>query len=209
MIVLDGVYKGFDVRDRRTSKTRRVDAVLGASLRVEAGEVVGLFGPNGAGKTTTLRMIAGLMKPDAGTVRVNGFDTGADAPRARGSVGYLSTELSVNARFTPSEYLRVFGQLQGLTAEDADRRGRALLERLQIAGLADVRMEGFSTGEQQKVSIARALIHDPAVVVLDEPTNGLDVFTSRTVLDLVKELRSERRAVVVTSHVMTSVARVC
>ena len=209
MIRLTDLYKTFTVKDKRTHAKKRIEAVRGISLEVRPGEIYGLLGPNGAGKSTTLRMIAGLMRPDRGSIEVCGVDTVLRPQQARGLVGYLSTDISVYGRFTPRELLRLFGQFQGVDVRVAERRGLHLLEDLGLGGFADVRMEGFSGGQKQKVSIARALLHDPRVVVFDEPTTGLDVLTAKTVLDLLRVLRDEGRSVVVSTHVMPMVEAIC
>jgi sodium transport system ATP-binding protein len=209
MIRLDDLHKTFTVKDKRTRARRRIEAVRGLSLEVRPGEIYGLLGPNGAGKSTTLRMIAGLMRPDRGSIQVCGVDTVRRPEQARALVGYLSTDLGVYGRFTPRELLKLFGEFQGVEARAAERRGLRLLEDLGLADFADVRMEGFSGGQKQKVSIARALLHDPRVVVFDEPTTGLDVLTARTVLDLLRVLRDEGRSVVVSTHVMPMVEAIC
>ncbi|MBP1627970.1 MAG: transporter ATP-binding protein [Holophagaceae bacterium] len=209
MIELAEVYKGFTVRDRKTRQKKRIEAVRGVSFSVHPGEIYGLLGPNGAGKSTTLRLIAGLMQAERGLIRVGGFDAGREPEAARACVGYLSGDLNVYGRFTPREFLRLFGQFQGMQARVAEGRALALLERLGLLDFMDVRMEGFSTGQKQKVSVARALLHDPRVVVFDEPTTGLDVLTAKTVLDLLRELRAEGRAVIVSTHVMPMVEDIC
>jgi len=209
LIQLSEVHKAFNVKDRRTRTWRRIEAVRGISLKVEPGEIYGLLGPNGAGKSTTLRLIAGLMQPDRGRVEICGIGSQEDPGRCRSLVGYLSTDLGVYTRFTPRELLRLFGEFQGLDAKVAERRGMGLLERLGIEDFADIRMDGFSAGQKQKVSIARALLHDPRVVLFDEPTTGLDVLTAKTVLDLLRVLRSEDRAVIVSTHVMPMVEVIC
>jgi sodium transport system ATP-binding protein len=209
VIVLEDLHKAFRVKDKRTREWRRIEAVRGISLTVRPGEIYGLLGPNGAGKSTTLRMIAGLMRPDRGRIEVCGVDTAKRPEQARAQVGYLSTDLGVYGRFTPRELLRLFGEFQGLEAGVAERRALHLLETLGLAEFADIRMEGFSGGQKQKVSIARALLHDPKVVVFDEPTTGLDVFTARTVLDLLRTLRDEGRSVVVSTHVLPMVEAIC
>lgn len=209
MIQLFEVHKGFRVKDKTTRLWQRITAVRSLSLSVNPGEIYGLLGPNGAGKSTTLRMIAGLMKPDGGHIEICGVDTQTQPEEARGLVGYLSNDVNVYTRFTPRELLRLFGELQGIDPRIAERRGLALLERLQLSTFADIRMEGFSTGQKQKVSIARALLHDPKVVVFDEPTTGLDVFTAKTVLDLLQELKAEGRTVIVSTHIMPMVEDLC
>jgi len=209
MIELADVTKGFSVRDRKTRQQKRIEAVRGLSFTVSPGEIYGLLGPNGAGKSTTLRLIAGLMRAEKGQVRVCGFDAGLEPERARACVGYLSADLNVYGRFTPREFLRLFGQFQGMDPRLAEERAQALVERLGLADFMDVRMEGFSTGQKQKVSVTRALLHDPGVVVFDEPTTGLDVLTAKTVLDLLRELRAEGRTIIVSTHVMPMVEDVC
>lgn len=209
MIQLSDVHKSFQVKDRKTRTWRRIEAVRRLSFTVAPGEIYGLLGPNGAGKSTTLRMIAGLMQPDHGRIEVCGIGTQEQPERSRSMVGYLSTDLNVYTRFTPRELLRLFGEFQGLDAQVAERRGIGLLEKLQMKDFADIRMEGFSSGQKQKVSIARALLHDPPVVIFDEPTTGLDVLTAKTVLDLLRVLKSEGRAMIVSTHVMPMVEDIC
>lgn len=209
MIQLSDVHKTFHVRDKKTRSRKRIEAVRGLSLRVEPGEIYGLLGPNGAGKSTTLRMIAGLMAPDEGSIQICGTDILTQPEKGRALVGYLSTDLGVYGRFTPREYLRIFGEFQGVDAKVAERRGLHLLEKLELSEFVDVKMEGFSSGQKQKVSIARALLHDPKAVIFDEPTTGLDVLTAKTVLDLLRIMKSEGRSVIVSTHVMPMVEEIC
>ena len=209
MIQLQGVRKAFRVKDRKTRSWRRIEAVRSLSFTVAPGEIYGLLGPNGAGKSTTLRMIAGLMQPDEGRIEICGIGTLDQPEKSRSLVGYLSTDLGVYTRFTPRELLRLFGEFQGLDAKVAERRGIGLLERLQMKDFADIRMEGFSSGQKQKVSIARALLHDPKVVLFDEPTTGLDVLTAKAVLDLLRVLRAEDKALIVSTHVLPMVEDIC
>lgn len=209
MIQIRDVHKRFHVKDKKTRTQKTIEAVRGLHLEVHPGEIYGLLGPNGAGKTTTLRMIAGLMRPDAGQVLVCGHDTQLAPEKARSMVGYLSTDLGVYARFTPRELLRLFGEFQGVEAKVAERRAMHLLDKMGLTAFADVKMEGFSSGQKQKVSIARALLHDPKVVIFDEPTTGLDVLTAKTVLDLLRIMRTEGRTVIVSTHVMPMVEEVC
>ena len=209
MIHLNEVHKSFTVKDRKARTTKRIDAVRGISLTVKPGEIYGLLGPNGAGKSTTLRMIAGLMAADSGTIEVCGLNAKTKSEAVRGCLGYLSTDMGVYARFTPRELLRIFGEFQDVDPVTAERRGMHLLEKLQLVDFADVRMEGFSSGQKQKVSIARALLHDPKVVIFDEPTTGLDVLTAKTVLDLLRIMRDEGRTVIVSTHVMPMVEDIC
>jgi len=209
VIQITDIYKSFIVKDKKTRSKMKIEAVKGISLTVKPGEIYGLLGPNGAGKSTTLRMIAGLMQPDAGSIEVCGINSQREPERARATIGYLSTDISIYNRFTPRELLKLFGEFQGVEANVAERRGIHLLERLHMAEFADVKMEGFSGGQKQKVSIARALLHDPKVVIFDEPTTGLDVLTAKTVLDLLKIMKSEGRTVIVSTHVMPMVESTC
>ena len=209
MIQVNQVHKSFTVKDRKTKTNKRIEAVRGITFTVKPGEIYGLLGPNGAGKSTTLRMIAGLMEPDSGSLDVCGMDTRKQAEDVRGCMGYLSTDMGIYTRFTPRELLRLFGGFQSVDPALGHRRGLHLLDKLQLADFADVKMEGFSSGQKQKVSIARALLHDPKVVIFDEPTTGLDVLTAKTVLDLLRIMREEGRTVIVSTHVMPMVEDIC
>jgi sodium transport system ATP-binding protein len=203
------IYKTFTVKDKKTRKKKTIDAVKGISFQVKPGEIYGLLGPNGAGKSTTLRMIAGLMEPQRGSIEVFGYDTKTSSEKVRCNLGFLSTDLGVYGRFSPRELLRIFGEFQGVDSAVAERRGMYLLDKLDLTGFADVKMESFSSGQKQKVSIARALLHDPKAVLFDEPTTGLDVLTSKAVLDLLKIMKEEGRAVIVSTHILPMVEQVC
>ncbi len=209
MIQVTNLHKAFTVKDGKTKAKKRIEAVRGISFQVNPGEIYGLLGPNGAGKSTTLRMIATLMQPDQGTIEVCGLDTQKEGEKVRGKLGYLSTDMNVYERFTPRELLRLFGEFQGVDATIAERRGLYLLDKLQLMDFSDVKMDGLSSGQKQKVSIARALLHDPKVVIFDEPTTGLDVLTAKTVLDLLRVMKSEGRTVIVSTHVMPLVDEIC
>ena len=209
MIQVTNLHKAFTVKDGKTKAKKRIEAVRGISFQVNPGEIYGLLGPNGAGKSTTLRMIATLMQPDQGTIEVCGLDTQKEGEKVRGRLGYLSTDMNVYERFTPRELLRLFGEFQGVDATIAERRGLYLLDKLQLSDFSVVKMDGLSSGQKQKVSIARALLHDPKVVIFDEPTTGLDVLTAKTVLDLLRVMRSEGRTVIVSTHVMPLVDEIC
>ncbi len=209
MIQVTNLHKTFTVKDGKTKAKKRIEAVRGISFQVKPGEIYGLLGPNGAGKSTTLRMIATLMQPDQGTIEVCGLDTQKEGEKVRGKIGYLSTDMNVYERFTPRELLRLFGEFQGVDPTIAERRGLYLLEKLQLMDFSDVKMDGISSGQKQKVSIARALLHDPKVIIFDEPTTGLDVLTAKTVLDLLRTMKSEGRTVIVSTHVMPLVDEIC
>lgn len=200
MIEVDGLLKVFP-------GVPPVRAVDGVSFRADRGEVFGLLGVNGAGKTTTLRMLVTLLRPDGGSARVAGHDVVREPEAVRRSVGYLSTTTGLYERLTAREMLESFARLQGVP--EPGRRADALIERFGIGAFRDQRCGRLSTGMKQKVSIARALVHDPPVLVLDEPTVGLDVLVAQTFLEFVEEMRREGRCVVYSTHIMSEVERLC
>jgi sodium transport system ATP-binding protein len=199
MIVATGLRKRF----------AQIAAVDGVSLQAEDGRITGLLGPNGAGKTTTLRLLYGLMKPDAGTVRIDDVDVVADPLAAQAKVGVLPDAHGLYPRLSAREHIRYFGELQGLRGEVLEQRVAGLIERLDMRSFADRRTAGFSQGERMKVSLARALVHGPNNVILDEPTNGLDVMSTRAMRRLIRELRDEGKCVLFSSHVMQEVSALC
>lgn len=181
-------------------------AVDGVSFVAPDAAVTALLGPNGAGKTTTLRMLYALMKPDAGRIFVDDVDALADPQAAQARLGVLPDVSGLYPRLTPREHIEYYGELQGLSRSERRERSRELLGLLDMEAIADRRTEGFSHGERTKVALARALVHDPRNVLLDEPTNGLDVMSTRTVRDVVRRLRDDGRAVLFSSHVMQEVS---
>ncbi|UPG89777.1 ATP-binding cassette domain-containing protein [Luteibacter aegosomaticola] len=186
-----------------------VKAVDGVSFTARDGEITGLLGPNGAGKTTTLRMLYTLMKPDAGQVLVDGIDPAADAVAVRRRLGVLPDARGLYKRLTAEENITYFGRLQGMPEADIARRRETLIDALEMRDIATRRTEGFSQGQRVKTAIARALIHDPRNVLLDEPTNGLDVMATRAMRRFMRELRAEGRCVLFSSHIMQEVAALC
>jgi sodium transport system ATP-binding protein len=181
-------------------------AVDGVSFRAPDGAVTGLLGPNGAGKTTTLRMIYGLLPPDAGTVRVDEFDVAADPLGAQSRLGVLPDSHGLYPRLTSREHARYFGRLHGLNGSQLEDRINELITQLGMESIADRRVDGFSHGERTKVSLLRSLVHGPQNVLLDEPTNGLDVASTRAVRALIRRLRQEGKCVLFSSHIMQEVA---
>jgi sodium transport system ATP-binding protein len=179
------------------------------SLAVPDGQVTGLLGPNGAGKTTALRVLYGVVRPDAGRATVDGIDLAADRLAAQARLGVLPHAQGLYPRLTAREHVRYFARLHGLAGAALERRVDAVLETLEMGEIAERRTEGFSQGQRVKVALARALVHDPRNVVLDEPTNGLDVGATRAVRALLGRLRAEGRCVLFSSHVMQEVALVC
>ena len=186
-----------------------VDVVRGVSFQAADGTVTGLLGPNGAGKTTTLRMLSGLMRPDAGVIRVDDSDVIADPIGAQRFMGLLPDSRGLYPRLTAREHIRYFGELHGLTGADLDERTERLVQRLGLEQVADRRVAGFSQGERTKVALARALVHAPRNVMLDEPTNGLDVMSTRAVRALIRGLREDGCCVVFSSHIMQEVSALC
>jgi sodium transport system ATP-binding protein len=198
MIQVESLHKAFGA----------IRAVDGVSFTARDGEITGLLGPNGAGKTTTLRMLYTLMRPDAGRVLVDGIDA-ADALAVRKRLGVLPDARGLYKHLTARENIDYFARLQGVPAADCARRREALIEVLEMRDFADRRAEGYSQGQRVKTAIARALIHDPHNVLLDEPTNGLDVMATRRMRQFMRELRAEGRCVLFSSHIMQEVAQLC
>ena len=186
-----------------------VNAVDGVSFAARDGEITGLLGPNGAGKTTTLRMLYTLMKPDAGQVLVDGIDAALDPLDVRRRLGVLPDARGLYKRLSARENIEYFAQLQGLDAATRRSRIDALIGALDMADIADRRTEGFSQGQRVKTAIARALVHDPRNVILDEPTNGLDVMATRAMRVFMRKLKDEGRCVLFSSHIMQEVGALC
>ncbi len=186
-----------------------VKAVDGVSFRARDGEITGLLGPNGAGKTTTLRMLYTLMTPDRGQVLVDGIDAALDPLAVRRQLGVLPDARGLYKRLTARENIDYFARLHGLPEELIQRRRDALIEALEMDDIADRRTEGFSQGQRVKTAIARALVHDPRNVILDEPTNGLDVMATRALRQFMAKLKAEGRCVLFSSHIMQEVAALC
>ena len=186
-----------------------VEAVRDVSFSVGDGTVVGLLGPNGAGKTTTLRMLSGLMRPDAGTIRVDNADVVADPIGAQVHMGLLPDSRGLYPRLTPIEHIEYFGRLHGIEGPALKARAKELVTRLGLNEMADRRVSGFSQGERTKVALARALVHQPRNVILDEPTNGLDVMSTRSMRDLIRGLRRDGCCVLFSSHIMQEVSALC
>ena len=186
-----------------------VRAVDGVAFTAPDGEITGLLGPNGAGKTTLLRVLATLMVPDSGKATVDGHDVVRDRYAVRRRIGVLSDARGLYARLTARENIRYYGALQGLAAEGLEARVDELIRALSIGDIADRRAHGFSQGERMKVAIARALVHDPLTILLDEPTNGLDIMSIRALRDLLRELKAQGKCLLFSSHVMQEVSALC
>ncbi|MEO8001370.1 MAG: ATP-binding cassette domain-containing protein [Arenimonas sp.] len=203
MIEVQDLHKSFK------TKTGMVHAVQGVSFTAQDGEITGLLGPNGAGKTTTLRMLYTLMNPDQGSVKVDGFDSIKEAEDVRRRLGVLPDARGVYKRLTARENIQYFGELHGMSPQEIAMRIKVLSNALGMEDVLDRQSEGFSQGQRTKTAIARALIHDPKNVILDEPTNGLDVMTTRGLREFLKQLKAEGRCVIFSSHIMQEVAALC
>ena len=203
MIVAENLHKQFKTR------TGPVAAVSGVGFAAADGQITGLLGPNGAGKTTTLRMLYTLMTPDSGRVSVDGIDAATDPMAVRRRLGVLPDARGIYKRLTARENIAYFGRLHGLSDAVIEQRVGVLARALDMTDILDRQAEGFSQGQRTKTAIARALVHDPRNVILDEPTNGLDVMTTRALRGFLGELRQEGRCVIFSSHIMQEVAALC
>jgi sodium transport system ATP-binding protein len=199
MIQVQGISKSFG----------KVKAVQNVSFSAADGQITGLLGPNGAGKSTTLRMLYTLLKPESGSAQVDGFDVRQSPLEVQRRIGVLADARGLYPRLTSRENIRYFGRLHGLEGEALEKQIDSLLALLEMQAIADRRTEGFSTGEKLKVAIARSLVHNPGNVLLDEPTNGLDVMSTRAMRQFILRLREEGRCVLFTSHIMQEVAALC
>ena len=199
MIQVQGLSKSFG----------KVKAVQNVSFLAPDGQITGLLGPNGAGKSTTLRMLYTLLKPDSGTAQIDGIDVRMSPLEVQKRIGVLADARGLYLRLTSRENIRYYGRLHGLEGEALERQIDSLLHLLDMQSIADRKTAGFSTGEKLKVAIARTLVHNPKNVLLDEPTNGLDVMSTRAMRQFILRLREEGKCVLFTSHIMQEVAALC
>ena len=203
MIKMRALKKSFGVGQAR------VDALSGLSLDAKDGRVTGLIGPNGAGKTTAFRIVYGLLTADSGSASVDGIDVGSERMEAQRALGVLPDVRGLYPRLTAREHIRYFGQLHGAGGSALEDDINDLIKRLGMEDFADRRAKGFSRGQELKVALGRALVHRPQNLILDEPTNGLDVMSSRSVRDLIKEMRDNGHCILISSHIMSEVAALC
>jgi sodium transport system ATP-binding protein len=193
----------------KDKKRGLITAVDDVTFTCQPGRIYGLLGANGAGKTTALRLLATLLKPTRGTARLAGFDTQAEPEQVRAHVGFLAASTALYGRLTAREMITYFGRLNGLADAEVATRLRHLAQELDMGEFLDRRCEKFSTGMKQKTSIARTLIHDPAVMIFDEPTLGLDVMTARSIVKFVRACRDRGKTVIYSTHVMSEVEKLC
>lgn len=204
MISVQNLKKTFHDKKRGA-----IHAVDGVTFQVKAGEIYGLLGLNGAGKTTTMRMLATMLRPDEGTILINGKDASTHPEEVRAQIGFLTGSTGLYLRLTPREIIYYFGRLSGLSDSLIKDRARDLIERLDLHEFVDRRVDKLSSGQKQRASIARTLVHDPPVLILDEPTIGLDVITSRAIVEFIAEAKRRGKAVILSTHVMHEAAKLC
>lgn len=184
-------------------------AVDDLSFCTYRGEVFGLLGPNGAGKTTTLRMLATLIKPDKGDALIDGSSIVTDPNGVRKKIGFLTSELKLEEFFTPNYLFDFFSELYGIDPAERDERKRLLFQKFGVDEFAEVKVSNLSTGMKQKVSLIISLVHDPQIIIFDEPTNGLDVITAKVVTDFLQELKVEGKTIIVSTHIFSLIEKIC
>jgi len=204
MIKINNVSKVF-----HDKKAGDVFAVKEVSLSVEKGEIFGLLGPNGAGKTTLLRIMSTIMSPTEGSVQINGFDVSTDPENVKKSIGFLSGNTKLYKKLTPVETMKFFGSFYGIEKNELNRRIERILESLDMVPFRNKVIEKLSTGQVQKTSIARCLIHDPDVYILDEPTLGLDILTSRSIIDFILKEKQNGKTIIFSTHYMEEADALC
>lgn len=213
MVTVNGLRKVYTLtrKQKAVMKTQEATkvAVDGVSFSAQPGQIFGLLGPNGAGKTTTLRCLATLLKPTDGNILVDGLDVVTQAAEVRGRIGFLTNELKLDDHFSARYTFAFFGRLHGMADEKILARERLLFEIFGVTDFAEMKIGQMSTGMKQKLAIAVSLVHDPEVVVFDEPTNGLDIITARQVTDYLKELRDQGKTVIISTHIMTVAEKLC
>ncbi|MEA4875734.1 ABC transporter ATP-binding protein [Anaerorhabdus sp.] len=191
------------------TKEKKKIAVNGISFEAYEGEIFGLLGPNGAGKTTTLRMISTLIKPDEGDAIVDGSSIVNNPGEVRGKIGFLTSELKLEDFFTPNYLFDFFSDLHGVNPQVRNKRKESLFKRFGIDEFKEVKIQDLSTGMKQKVSLVISLVHDPNIIIFDEPTNGLDILTAKVVTDFLLELRALGKSVIVSTHIFSLVEKIC
>lgn len=213
ILKVEGLSKTFTL-SRKQQKIERTQAkkkvaVDDLSFSAYRGEIFGLLGPNGAGKTTTLRMLSTLIKPDSGDAVLDGCSVVRDPEGVRSKIGFLTSELKLEDFFTPNYLFDFFSELHGVEEGKKEERKKEMFGRFGIDKFAEVKVANLSTGMKQKLSLVISLVHDPEVVIFDEPTNGLDVLTARTVTDYLQELRAEGKTIILSTHIFSLVERLC
>ena len=213
ILVIEHLYKTFTLSKKQQKleggNVRKKIAVNDLSFTARRGEIFGLLGPNGAGKTTTLRMISTLIRPDKGDIFVDGISAVSQPEEVRAKVGFLTSELKLEDFFTPNYLFNFFSDLHGIEPGIRDERKKRLFEKFGIDKFAEVKVANLSTGMKQKVSLVISIVHDPEFIIFDEPTNGLDVLTARTVTDFLLELKAEGKTILVSTHIFSLIEKIC
>jgi len=213
MVEVKNIKKVFKLSKKQMQKDNTKSAVKvavdGISFQAKPGEIFGLLGPNGAGKTTTLRCVSTLIKPSEGSINVLNMDNQKHSSDVRGRLAFLTNELKLDTHFTASDTIQYFGELHNMSTADISTRRDELFNYFGISDFKNRKISEFSTGMKQKLSIAVSLIHNPDVVIFDEPTNGLDIITARAVTDYLMKLRDEGKVVIVSTHIMTVAEKLC
>ena len=213
ILEVNGLKKTFKLSAKQQKIEKTNDkvkvAVNDLSFTAYRGEVFGLLGSNGAGKTTTLRMLATLIKPDAGDALVNGASIVSEPAKVRSNIGFLTSELKLEEFFTPNYLFDFFSELHGVSAEEAKKRKQDYFDRFGIDKFAEVKVGNLSTGMKQKVSLVISLVHDPDIIIFDEPTNGLDVLTAKVVTDFLLDLKERGKSIIVSTHIFSLIEKIC
>lgn len=213
VLCVQNITKTFSIssKQRRIEKTNEKTkvAVNDLSFTAYKGEIFGLLGPNGAGKTTTLRIISTLLRPDTGDVTVNGVSVIKDASHIRGQIGFLTSELKLEDCFTPNYLFGFFSNLYGVEPAIRNERQKRLFEKFGIDKFAEVKIGNLSSGMKQKVSLVISIVHDPDIIIFDEPTNGLDVLTAKVVTDFLLELREQGKSIILSTHIFNLAEKLC
>ncbi|WP_167958593.1 ABC transporter ATP-binding protein [Anaerosporobacter faecicola] len=196
------------MQEQKTKKNMK-KAADHITLTAKPGQIYGLLGPNGAGKTTTLRCVATLLKPTEGDIKVCGFDTVKQGEKVRDNIAFLTNEIKLDPHFSPKYMFHFFGHLHGMSDSQINQRREKLFTYFGINDFQDKKIEELSTGMKQKAAIAVSLVHDPKVVIFDEPTNGLDIVTARSVTDYLKVLRDEGKLVIISTHILSDAEKLC
>lgn len=213
ILEVQGLKKSFKLsaKQQKIEKTKEKVKVAVDDLSFTAyrGEVFGLLGPNGAGKTTTLRILATLIKPDQGDAILDGFSVVKEPEAVRGKIGFLTSELKLEEFFTPNYLFDFFADLHGVPRSEKKQRKEQFFSRFGIDKFAEVKVENLSTGMKQKVSLVISLVHDPDVIIFDEPTNGLDVLTAKVVTDFLINLKNQGKTIIVSTHIFSLIEKIC
>lgn len=213
ILQVQGLRKTFKLsqKQQKLEKTKEKVRVAVDDLSFSAyeGEIFGLLGPNGAGKTTTLRMLATLIRPDSGDALLNGISVVKEPDKVRASIGFLTSELKLEEFFTPNYLFDFFSDLHKVPAQVRDARKNELFEKFGIDRFAEVKVANLSTGMKQKVSLVISIVHDPDIIIFDEPTNGLDVLTAKVVTDFLTELKNQGKTIIVSTHIFSLIEKLC